>query len=83
MPQAISSALTNNTEIGCKSTAIILYTQMKNESINYHTLSNGIRIVHRHSSSAVSYLGLIVGCGTRDEQTQINGAAHFVEHCVF
>lgn len=56
---------------------------MKNESINYHTLSNGIRLVHRHSSSAVSYLGLIVGCGTRDEQAQINGAAHFVEHCVF
>jgi len=49
----------------------------------YATLSNGLRIVHRQTSSPVVYLGIMVGCGTRDESEKENGMAHFIEHCVF
>ncbi|MCM1035457.1 MAG: insulinase family protein [Paludibacter sp.] len=49
----------------------------------YHTLPNGIRIVHRFTASPVAWLGLMVGVGTRDEDPKENGMAHFVEHTVF
>lgn len=49
----------------------------------YHTLPNGIRLVHRLTDSPVSYLGFMVGTGTRDEQPAQNGMAHFIEHTVF
>ncbi len=57
--------------------------QTKEQNTYYHTLKNGIRIVHRETSSPVSYLGLMVGAGTRDEEPTQNGMAHFIEHCVF
>lgn len=50
---------------------------------SYHTLSNGIRLVHRYTPSAVSHCGLTIGVGSRDEKQAENGAAHFVEHCLF
>lgn len=49
----------------------------------YHTLSNGIRLVHRYTPSAVSHCGLTIGVGSRDEKQAENGTAHFVEHCLF
>ena len=49
----------------------------------YHTLPNGIRVVHRRTPSAVVYVGVMVGTGTRDEQPAENGMAHYIEHCVF
>ena len=39
--------------------------------------------MHRMSGSQVAYIGLMVGCGTRDEVPKVNGLAHYVEHCVF
>ncbi len=53
--------------------------------INYysHTLSNGLRIVHKPIDSDVSYCGFIINGGTRDEQTDEYGMAHFVEHMLF
>ncbi len=56
---------------------------MKNTDTYYHTLDNGIRIVHRRTASPVSWLGIMVGTGTRDEQEQYNGMAHYIEHTVF
>ncbi|MBO6118213.1 MAG: insulinase family protein [Bacteroidales bacterium] len=50
---------------------------------NYYTLSNGIRIVHRHSDSAVAHLGITIDAGSRDEKPYENGMAHFIEHCIF
>ena len=50
---------------------------------NYHILPNGIRIIHRRTRSEVSWLGVVVGAGTRDEQDKENGLAHFIEHTVF
>lgn len=49
----------------------------------YHTLPNGVRIVHRTASSPVVYVGVMVGAGTRHEQPGQNGIAHYIEHCVF
>lgn len=48
-----------------------------------YTLSNGLRIIHRPTSSAVSYCGFTVNAGTRDESTGKFGLAHFVEHMIF
>ncbi len=49
----------------------------------YHTLPNGIRIVHRQTGSPVAYLGIMIGAGTRDEEPKQNGMAHYIEHTVF
>ncbi len=49
----------------------------------YHTLPNGIRIVHRQTQSPVAYLGVMIGAGTRDEDAKQNGMAHYIEHTVF
>lgn len=49
----------------------------------YHTLSNGIRIIHRFEKSSVSHIGLMVNTGTRDETQPESGMAHFIEHMVF
>ena len=49
----------------------------------YHNLSNGLKIVHRKTSSPVVYVGLMVGAGTRHELPNENGMAHYIEHCLF
>jgi len=46
-------------------------------------LPNGLRIVHLPSDSQVSYCGFAVNAGTRDEQSEQYGLAHFVEHTLF
>lgn len=48
-----------------------------------HTLSNGLRLVHKPMSGDVSYAGFIVNAGTRDEQQDEYGMAHFIEHMLF
>ena len=49
----------------------------------YHILPNGVQIVHRKTYSPVVYVGLMIGAGTRHEQANENGMAHYIEHCVF
>ena len=49
----------------------------------YHILPNGVQIVHRTTNSPVVYVGLMIGAGTRHEQANENGMAHYIEHCVF
>lgn len=48
-----------------------------------HTLPNGLRIAVNHTDGNVSYAGLIVNAGSRDETPDLYGLAHFVEHTVF
>lgn len=48
-----------------------------------HILPNGLRIVHLPSASPVSYCGFAVNAGTRDEEMDEFGLAHFVEHMIF
>ena len=49
----------------------------------YHTLDNGIRIVHRQSQRMVSHLAVMVNVGSRDELPGEEGLAHFIEHVIF
>ncbi|MDE5922608.1 MAG: insulinase family protein, partial [Muribaculum sp.] len=51
--------------------------------ITYHTLSNHLRVVHRHCDSRVECCGLCVMAGSRNEQPEQFGLAHFVEHTIF
>ena len=48
-----------------------------------HTLSNGLRIIHLPTQSTVAYCGYAVNVGTRDEEADEFGMAHFVEHLLF
>lgn len=48
-----------------------------------HTLPNGLRIVHKPDASPVSYCGLAINAGTRDELPHEHGMAHFIEHLIF
>ncbi|MDE6559712.1 MAG: insulinase family protein [Muribaculaceae bacterium] len=48
------------------------------------TLSNGLRIGLRHTpESMVSYIGIAINAGSRDESEAHHGLAHFVEHTIF
>ncbi|MBO5817046.1 MAG: insulinase family protein [Paludibacteraceae bacterium] len=49
----------------------------------YHNLPNGVQIVHRPTLSPVVYVGIMIGAGTRHEQPNENGMAHYIEHCLF
>ncbi|MEN8204008.1 MAG: pitrilysin family protein [Bacteroidota bacterium] len=48
-----------------------------------HQLKNGIRLIHRPNNSEVAHFGLIVHTGTRDENRDEHGLAHFMEHMFF
>lgn len=48
-----------------------------------HTLSNGVRVVYLHVPNQVAHIGYFFGAGSRFEQENQVGLAHFLEHCVF
>ncbi|MFR9651751.1 MAG: pitrilysin family protein [Rikenellaceae bacterium] len=48
-----------------------------------YTLPNGIKCIHRHTTSHVTHCALIIGSGTRDESIGEYGIAHFAEHGLF
>lgn len=48
-----------------------------------HNLPNGLRIIHLPMDSPVSYCGFAINAGTRDEESDEFGLAHFVEHMLF
>ena len=52
-------------------------------SYNIHTLSNGIRVLHLPDIMPISYVGVAIDAGTRDELPNESGMAHFVEHLLF
>ncbi len=47
------------------------------------TLKNGIRVVHQPMDREVGHCGLLIGAGSRDEQDNEHGLAHFLEHSLF
>jgi len=47
------------------------------------TLANGIRVVHQQVDSPVAHFGVVVNTGSRDEEEQEQGIAHFIEHTLF
>lgn len=48
-----------------------------------HTLSNGIRIIHKPVKNQVAHCGVIINTGSRDEMENEQGIAHFIEHTIF
>ena len=52
-------------------------------NIFYHTLPNGLRLVHIRTTNQVAWCGLAINAGSRDERAGHYGLAHFVEHTIF
>jgi len=48
-----------------------------------YTLANGIRIIQHKTNSTVGHLGVLINTGSRDEEEDEHGLAHFIEHSVF
>lgn len=48
-----------------------------------HQLSNGFRLIHKPDNSVVSYCGIVINTGSRDEYEHEHGMAHFIEHMLF
>jgi len=49
----------------------------------YAKLTNGVRIIHKHVPNHVAHCGVVIDAGSRDEQENENGIAHFIEHLIF
>lgn len=49
----------------------------------FHSLDNGIRLVHHPMPGIVAYCGLVINTGSRDESDAEQGMAHFIEHMLF
>lgn len=49
----------------------------------FHTLPNGIRLVHHRLPGIVAYCGLLLNTGSRNESDSESGMAHFIEHMLF
>ena len=47
------------------------------------TLGNGLRVMVRQADTLVSYIGVSINAGSRDEDESCHGLAHFVEHTIF
>lgn len=50
---------------------------------NVHTLKNGIRILYVPQASNISHTCFLIHTGSRDEEKNQNGMAHFIEHLIF
>lgn len=48
-----------------------------------HLLANGIRLIHIAATGRVAHAALMVHTGSRDETSEIQGMAHFLEHVFF
>lgn len=48
-----------------------------------YTLSNGLRVILKPENSPVTYCGMVVNAGSRDESDDEAGMAHFIEHMLF
>lgn len=46
-------------------------------------LSNGIKVVYLKRKAYVAHLGVMIHAGSRFEQPNEQGLAHFIEHCIF
>lgn len=48
-----------------------------------YTLPNGLKIIHKQDKSDVTYCGIVINTGSRDETEEEQGMAHFIEHMLF
>ncbi len=54
-----------------------------NMDLLFHTLDNGIRLVHQRIPGLVAHCGIIINTGSCDEKEEEHGIAHFIEHMLF
>ncbi|MCH5229103.1 MAG: insulinase family protein [Muribaculaceae bacterium] len=59
------------------------HKEIKSPSYILKTLDNGLRMVICRREGLVSYIGVVVNAGSRDENPAHEGLAHFVEHTIF
>lgn len=64
-------------------TLFLTFARFLHMEYQYHTLHNGIRIIHKMVGNDVAHLGVVVNTGSRDEELRQNGLAHFIEHMIF
>ena len=55
----------------------------KDSLVSEYVLPNGIKILHKYRSGNIAHLALMVNTGMRDEMSDENGLAHFIEHMLF
>ena len=48
-----------------------------------YILKNGLKVIHQQIAGRAAWCGLIIGVGSRDEQPEEEGIAHFIEHVIF
>lgn len=56
---------------------------MINVEPTIYRLDNGMRVSYLHDSSIVAHLGVTILAGSRFENENEEGLAHFLEHCIF
>ncbi|MGM9804351.1 MAG: M16 family metallopeptidase [Muribaculaceae bacterium] len=56
---------------------------MNQQNIKTWVLPNGLRVVHVADWGSVTYCGVVVNAGSRDDEPGKLGLAHFVEHTLF
>jgi predicted Zn-dependent peptidase len=52
-------------------------------SYQTYTLPNGLKLVFKPDNAAITYCGLVINTGSRDENDSEQGMAHFIEHMLF
>jgi predicted Zn-dependent peptidase len=60
-----------------------IYKDDKNDLHQEYVLENGLRIIYHPTQSKVTFCGFAINVGTRDEQDEESGMAHFMEHLIF
>ncbi len=53
------------------------------EIYEIYNLENGIKLIHKNTSGKVAHCGIILNTGSRDEDEDEWGMAHFIEHVIF
>ena len=56
---------------------------MKIQEFTEFTLPSGMRVIHKPVKSAISHCGIMILAGSRDEEENEQGLAHFIEHTLF
>ncbi|GAB4138271.1 MAG: pitrilysin family protein [Bacteroidia bacterium] len=61
-----------------------LCAMLTEKEINHvFELQNGLKVLFRPSAGETGHLAVIINAGTRDEEEEKNGLAHFIEHTLF
>ncbi|MEE4115423.1 MAG: pitrilysin family protein [Marinilabiliaceae bacterium] len=62
---------------------LFLHPDIMNMEYTEHRLENGIRLIHMWVPNIVAHCGLMINAGSRDEEDEQHGMAHFIEHMFF